>query len=772
MHHLIPEIIVKTLKVNMKTFYSFCLLALLLNFKLALAQEKIPIEHWRTHLSYLSASYLAVAENKTYCATSNGLFYYDKEDGSINTLSRLDGLNDVSISYIAFSEEYKSLFIAYANGNLDIIKKNTIKNFNLIKNAAFIGSKRINHINFYGKYVYLATDFGIAVYDPVKNKVKETIRNLAEDGSPLRIHVSTFHNDSLFLGTDEGIIAASLEANLQNFNNYKRYDETNGVPKALASSLITIDGNVYAGIPTDGLFKLTGSGWQQINLPSASSVISLSGNTGKLLISLENELLEYGTTNNSIHEITSDKIRKPRAAQYDSQGKIWIADRENGLLSNTDGSFASYTPSGPYSDNAFNIKYVDDKMYLLSGAYDQNYVPAQNTKGFSYFENGFWKSYAPETNATITKIPDFKDIVDVAYVPSEKATYFSSFGDGLLRWAGNQFQIIDDSNSPLKPLDENTQSAYVPGIAVSQENALYALNYGSETPLVKYKDGEWVSFSLLTPEAKFPSGILITHNNEKWISINPNKGGGIVVFGEGTEKERYLTSATENGSIKSNHVTCMAEDKEGFIWIGTSQGVMYFYNPRAALSERPIDAIRPIFEGSHLLSNEFITCLKVDGGNRKWIGTRNGLWLVDEDGQKLFYQFTVANSPLPSNHIKAIDINGKTGEIFVSTTNGIASFRSTATEPERGHKNVKIFPNPVRGNFNGQVGITGLSYKCQVKITDISGKLIYEMPSDGGTAVWNVRDYNGRRAATGVYLVFSSTEDGDDTFIGKIAVIE
>ncbi|NJL13048.1 MAG: T9SS type A sorting domain-containing protein [Microscillaceae bacterium] len=75
-------------------------------------------------------------------------------------------------------------------------------------------------------------------------------------------------------------------------------------------------------------------------------------------------------------------------------------------------------------------------------------------------------------------------------------------------------------------------------------------------------------------------------------------------------------------------------------------------------------------------------------------------------------------------------------------------------------------------SFSGLVGISGLAQNANVKITDVSGRLFYETNAQGGTATWDLRDYTGTRARTGVYLVFAANADGSETLVSKIVVVE
>ena len=89
----------------------------------------------------------------------------------------------------------------------------------------------------------------------------------------------------------------------------------------------------------------------------------------------------------------------------------------------------------------------------------------------------------------------------------------------------------------------------------------------------------------------------------------------------------------------------------------------------------------------------------------------------------------------------------------------------------RDHRNVNIFPNPVRPDYQGLVGLTGLARNANVKVTDVNGNLVKEIDANGGSASWDLTNVRGGQIATGVYLFFSSSSDGEETYVGKIAVV-
>jgi ligand-binding sensor domain-containing protein len=302
------------------------------------------------------------------------------------------------------------------------------------------------------------------------------------------------------------------------------------------------------------------------------------------------------------------------------------------------------------------------------------------------------------------------------------------------------------------------------------------LNYGQDNSVHHLgDDGNWESFMLNNSATKFPLDIMVAQNNDKWLRLSESTGGGVFVFNEESGKQRLLNNTANNGALPSSEVHTITEDLDGRIWIGTSRGFAYFNSSSSVNDNNGIDAITPkIAVGKNIvpvLKDEKVLSITVDSGNRKWIGTENGVWLFDENGEEEIENFNIENSPLPSNKILSIDINPSNGEVFFATDQGLVSYRGTATKAEESHQSVKIFPNPITNSFTGLVSISGLTSNAIVKITDISGKLIRQMQSNGGTAIWDVKDYQGNRASSGVYLVFSATEDGGDSIVGKLAVV-
>ena len=232
------------------------------------------------------------------------------------------------------------------------------------------------------------------------------------------------------------------------------------------------------------------------------------------------------------------------------------------------------------------------------------------------------------------------------------------------------------------------------------------------------------------------------------------------------------------GNLPSIFVKSLAEDADGELWIGTETGMVVLYNTQnvfdAGFGEYDAADILIEVDGEIevLLGESDITALTIDGGNRKWIGTSSsGVFCLSQDGTEEIYRYSKENSPLISNNIFDIRTDLSTGEMFFATEAGLVSVRTDATLGDSQFSNVTVFPNPVRPEYEGLITVQGLGYESDVKITDVSGNLVYKTMSNGGTVVWDGNNLQGQRVQSGVYLVWSGVASGKGKEVAKILLI-
>jgi streptogramin lyase len=563
--------------------------------------------------------------------------------------------------------------------------------------------------------------------------------------------------DSVFLATERGVIAGSLSSNLQDFNNWKRFDAGNfntGI-----TAITTVDEIVFAAINDDGIYSFDGGKWTRQDYLLGGTYITLNESANSLIVVQPDSL--WRITNNTPESITGPGIVKPKFAVTDALGKFWIGDGTNGLISDAAGPFTSFLPDSPASEETKSISYQEGKIVKVSGGYDDAGAPLRRPGVVDIFEEGNWTT----TYATAS------DITGIAGGGSDE-TFLSSFGYGIevLNSDGSRI-ILDESNSPLMNLNAPERFVNITAIAHTPEG-LWVANYGTEKPLHLLRpDNTWESFSFPTPASRFPLKLVVDPAGSVWMLNDPKHGGGVTVFNKERNVSTYLTEAAGQGGMPSRNAASIAIDRDGFIWVGTDRGVSYYIDPVSVFT-KPVDVIKPIIDGRFLLRDDKVTAIAVDGGNRKWFGTDRGAWLYGPAGDVVLENLTVANSPLPSNRIVDVAVNDRSGEVFFATVEGLASYRSGATKAQPTDQSVKIFPNPVLATFAGTVGISGTPVDAVIKITDITGKLVWETRSNGGTATWNLQSSNGRRVPTGVYIVFTVSQDGDEKIASKIAVVD
>lgn len=728
------------------------ILVLLCVIPMVCAQEAIPIGKWRTHVSFNSVTAITESDSKIYAAAANGLMVLDRQTLELSAFTSLNGLAGRVIHSINFDRISSQLFIGYDDGSLDVVWGTGVINLDWLRDIPLSGPRAVNHITFSGGLAYLSTGYGIVVIDISRHEVKETWRDLGANGTSLSVYQSAIHGDSIFLATAKGVLSGKLDDNLLDFSKWNRYDA--GAFNSPVKAVCSFKDQVYAAIDNAGLFHLDNGVWTKEDFLQNAVVQSLNSSDAHMVICETNGVWLL-SEDKVLENVISPFMTSSQFAWEDNQGRVWIGDSENGLLSAGD----SFVANGPAFNEPFRLNFLDGKIIAIGGGYAADFQPLGKPGRISFFADGMWR----------TEDSPLKDITDIQAVGG--VVFASSYGFGIQSGPiASPDAIYNETNSSLINTDPPGDHVNITALATDGKG-LWAANYGAASPLHWFEGGTWHPYSFPVTAARFPTSLAVDYAGSIWAVLNPSSGGGILVFNREDNNTTYLTDVAGGGGLPNRNVRCLSADRDGSMWVGTDNGVAYFVNP-AAVFGTDVNAVRPIFENRFLLNGEKVTSIAVDGGDRKWVGTGRGVWLFGPNGDEMIYNFTSANSPLPSDNIRSIAVNGQSGEVFLATDRGMVSFRSDATVSDGNFSSVKIFPNPVTSEFSGLVGISGLAQDAVVKITDISGKLIWQTYAAGGTASWNVRHYNGQRATTGIYLVFSASGDGSQEYVGKIAVVE
>jgi hypothetical protein len=768
----------------MKTFITVALL-----FSAFISHTQVGIGEWREHLSYRVGVSLCKADNRIYCSTTPSLFYYDTDDNSVQKISKVQGLSDLEINVVKYSEKHNTVIIGYDNGNIDLIANNQIINIPDIKRSFIQGDKSVNEIIVNDDFAYLSTGFGIISFDILKREISETF-NLGESGTFLHVNESCIKNDTIYAACENGIYAGSLKSNLIDFQNWVKME---GLPTGNYNTIVAINDKLVCNFQMEGqwqkdtIYSFENGSWQKKPLGknyAHDNILDLNVFDQEIVASFSFRVTtvdENLTEISTISRYNEEDSPEPSEAIKDGD-EYWIADRTKALVHfSTSTTPNIIAPSGPEFSDSWRMDYSNGHLWLTTGALAPNMKYSFSNKGLALFHEEKWNSYYGSS-----VFDSLRAIHAIAINPDNPDHIFAaSYGGGVLEFKDEErVKIYNETNSaiqsislfPFRPVGELT---------FDSKKRLWIANggltgYSVSKPLVMYDlNDNWYSYGLnnVLSSSSLLSGIMVDKNGNKWLSAYLK---GIIVFNENEtftdesdDQQVLLTKAETGGNLPSNEVFSVAEDLDGKIWVGTSAGLVVFNNPQNVFGQGGINAEKIIIEqddnANYLLSDEIITKIKIDAGNRKWIGTESsGVYLMSADMQTELFHFTLLNSPLLSDQIVDIEIDESTGEVFFSTDKGLISFMSTATTSDGYEGPTYAYPNPVPSHFTGTIGIRGVVDMAEIKITDISGNLVYETIANGTTATWDGRSLNGKKAQSGVYLVFISNSDGSETEITKI----
>ena len=464
-------------------------------------------------------------------------------------------------------------------------------------------------------------------------------------------------------------------------------------------------------------------------------------------------------------------------------GTNWIADLWHGLLKYTDTTFAgNLVLTGPPSNNVFRMAISDDNvLYMAEGGTDGAYINYNyDATGPIIYDHTDWKNYPLNY---FGEISNCYDLVDVAIDNNAKKAYFGSLQGGLVQldMTNNSLYKYDttNTNSVLHAQAGSANIFKVSAVCMDPSGNLWMSNTGSpRTLVVKTPDGQWANFSVPN-DLQTVRQMVSDDYGQIWMG---GRGNNLVVYSPGqnvldASDDQFvtLTTAVGGGVLPNVNMWTIAKDKSGDIWVGTDQGIATFYCAGSMFSSNGCDAtLIKVNQGGYigyLFSTEIVKAIAVDGANRKWVGSTNGVWLISDDGTKQLLHFTSDNSPLPSNQIVNIAVDEKTGEVYIGTDQGLVSYQGDAILGGGKKGTALVYPNPVKHDYTGPIAIKGLVDNAYVKITDAAGILVFQGRANGGQMIWDGKGYNGNKVQTGIYLVYAATDLGQEHNVGKIIFI-
>lgn len=669
-------------------------------------------DRWTIYPSYSNITEIEPVGNICFVLASGAVFSYNITDGDVQTYDKAGVMSDVEVNHIAWAKASKRLVVVYTNSNIDLLSANgDVINVPDLYRKSMTDNKTINHIDFDGPYAYLATAFGV---------VKLNTR----DGAIM---------DTYQLDTD-------------------------------VSYTYVKNGYLYAE----------------------------SKERGRLRCKLTDNLLDKSRW---VREDGFTTLRENRTNVQDKQTNLWWTKTADGKLTyytiDADGKRKYFTegvlPEGPASNNFYRLYNHNGKIYAVGGLFSQE-KNGNNPGDVHVWDGTTWSHFEQPTEAQLGH--KNVDYLCMDFDPLKEGHVMVGAKSGLYEFQDGKFvKCYNRDNSPLESATADKSKNYVmaTGVKYDPTGNLWVLNSQITNPLkMLSKDGEW----------SVMNNIGLTKNNAwdvKELFLSPTYGYMWFVnsYWEETKlfaydyKNNKLYDAggptftnEDNTTLKPYYLFHVTEDKNKNIWLSTSAGPLYMTpndvkNGGGWVTQHKVPRNDGTNLADYLLSNVETRCIAVDGGNRKWIATSNGVFLISDDCNTQVEHFTTDNSPLLSNTVHYVLVDPNSSTVYFATDKGLCSYQSDATTPnEKMTKdNVYAYPNPVTPDYTGDITIVGLSYNADVKIVTTNGTLVNQGRSTGGSYRWNGCDLKGKRVASGIYMVETATEDGSKGTVCKIAII-
>ncbi len=726
------------------------------------AHSQIRLDNWQTYSSLKDIrGAVADSRGRIWAATSGGLFVYTPETGDFQEFRNTNGLLTLDINAIQADTINKKIYLGAVDGTIDIVDEDfQFAHILDIAQSTAITRHQINDILIRDSIAYIAGDFGIAVLNLKQKVFIETIERIGTFQPGISVRKLILINDTLWAGTEEGVGRASLNAKtLRSPESWEVFKKEQGLPDNPVVSIAQIGGVIYAA--NSGAISRFENGMFVKESVAPEGINSLSAMDSTLYYTDQFNLFKSPDVRISFKEETFGTISGQ--AVLPSLGSVIVFFKTIGaaLIKGSDTTYI--TPNTPTINEFLQLALDrDGNLWNVSNAKPE-------IEAFSVLKDGTWEIFN-NRNYPVLGTQTFYRVS----IGPDGSVWVSGYGSGLgqVKILPDSYEVTkyDTTNTPVRGISINSGYVVMGQTATDNSGTLWAVNRFSPTSqlVARTSQGKFYTYQSSIPatDRNFLA-MAIDGSGTKW--LGSAEGRGLYWFNEnGTlentsdDREGILTTLN---SLPDNTQSSLVIDRNGALWIGTPTGLAVMFNP-SAVRDNATPSIRRIIP----LIGQSVNDVVVDALNNKWVATRNGVYVLNEDGTEVLTIIKADSLPLADNDVQSIAINNSTGKIYFGTKKGLSTASTLSIMPLSDYA-IETFPQPFYPVRDGELTISGLAPDSHVRILTPGGELIRAFDTKGERIVWDGFTSTGTEAPSGVYIISAISRSAGISSAGKLTLV-
>lgn len=712
---------------------------------------------WTTYTNMNYSKQILLKDGYLWVATTGGLVKFNLSDETYRKITNVEGLGGNYLYSLAV-DTAGTFWFGAKNGTLTKYNPQG----NLFRVYDFLdrdGSRLwIKYIAPDEDKLWVGLNKGVSLFQIYKNdgEIKETYRHFGNLAQEVEVNSVALTPTKVWVGTVKGVaFAPKDDPNLLDYSHwYSFVSGQKGLTNDTVNTVLSVDEEIYIGT-NKGVFEFnsTDSSWSLSGLNNLI-VRDLKYSSGKIFAGTNSGVYVYesGTwTQVNMTGLTNGNLN---SVAIDTSGNIWAGTEGSGISVYSNSTWRNFQIDGP-PGNIFNKIAIEESGKIWCSDW---------SGGGSSFDGATWKG----TQDTLYTLFGILPWMASVFLDSEGNVWYGSWGGGLFKLdpQGN-WSHYDSTNSPLRPIRSDRSYTVVSDVVEDDAGTKWVANWEgwdgtANRCLAALHNNTWTPYLSSDGIRSNLINSLYAEGGHLWI-CSRDVGLGFLDY-KGTPGNKsddtihYYDDV--NGHLSGKDVRAARFDLKGKLWVGTNAG-LDLWDPEInyTIYFRGVQLPDPL--------GPQVNWIAVDEMNNKWIGTINGVGVIN-DRDSFIYVFTTTNSKLVDDLVWFINIDNSRGKAWIGTENGLSSFQYKV--PAENLCQVHPYPNPVVFRTGDEKVTFDVPLETKVRIYTVAGDWVAEAKSGGIGKEWDLRNRSGNLVASGIYI-FLLFDNQRGTCAGKIVVI-